>query len=83
MYHIYSAIRQVFPFLEWQQIVTEPVLWNFAIKQVLPFLNSPKDLDGSRFFSGLFWKEKTPSYNQRNRVVVKSPVLVGALLLDA
>ena len=42
-YHIYSAIKRGFP-LEWVQI-TEPVPWNFAIIQVLAFLNSPKDLD--------------------------------------
>ena len=34
----------VFHTLQWLQI-TKSVLWNFAIKQVLPFLNNPKDLD--------------------------------------
>ena len=36
--------NRVFPSLEWQQI-TKSVLWNFAIRQILSFLNSPKDLD--------------------------------------
>ena len=30
--------------LEWLQII-KFVLWNFALIQVLPFLNNPKDLD--------------------------------------
>ena len=46
----------------------------FCYNTNLPFLNNPKDLDpsckmdlGSRSL-GLFWKEKTLSYNQRNTV---------------
>ena len=41
---------------------------------ILPFLNNPKRSrsvlqDGSRSL-GLFWKDKTPSYNRRNTVRV-------------
>ena len=48
-------------------------LWNFVIIRVLPFLNTPKDLDPSYKihldFLGLFWKKKKPlCYNQRNTV---------------
>ena len=52
--HIYSAIRQGFLSLEWLQI-TKSVLWKFAIIQVLPFLNNPKDLDPSYQKNLDFW----------------------------
>ena len=63
-YCIHLAIRQSFPLSR-----MSTVLWNFAVIWVLLFLNNPKDLDGSRFV-GLFWKEKTSSYNHRNTVCV-------------
>ena len=45
------AIRRVFPTLQ----VTKSVLRNFAITQVLPFLNNPKDLDPSYRMDLDFW----------------------------
>ena len=45
-YRIYSDIRWVFPSLEWPQI-TKSFIWNFAMMQILPFLNNPKALDPS------------------------------------
>ena len=46
IYRIYSAIDGVFLSLEWLQIA-KSVLWNLAMKQVLPFPNNLKDLDSS------------------------------------
>ena len=52
----------VCPSLEWIQI-TESDLWNFAIIQVLPFRNKPKDLNpayktGLDFWNGFGIKKK-------------------------
>ena len=44
-YQVYLAIRQGFPLS--RMITYNLVLWNFAIIQVLPFRNNPKDLDPS------------------------------------
>ena len=52
-YRIYSAIRVILP-LEWLQI-TKSVRWSFAIIQVSPFLNNPKDLDPSYEMDLDFW----------------------------
>ena len=51
--------------------ITESVLCNFAVIPVLPFLNSPKDLDPSYKMDLDFWdcfgrKQKTVSYTRRN-----------------
>ena len=71
-YHIYLTIKWGFP-LSRMTTNTKSVLRNFAIIQILPFLNSPKDLDLSYkmdlVFWGLFWKEKTLSCDQRNMVL--------------
>ena len=53
-YCIYLAIRWGFPSLEWLQI-TKSVIWNFAVIQILPFLNDPKDLDPSYKMDLDFW----------------------------
>ena len=69
-YRIYQAVRRDFVSLEWLQI-SNSVAWNFAIVQVLPFLNNPKDLDPSYKMDLDFWDcfgRKKLSYNQRNTV---------------
>ena len=38
--------------------------------------------DGSRTF-GLFWKEKTPSYNRRNTVLLKAGIVVKIIDVQA
>ena len=53
-YRIYSAIRRAFLSLESLQI-TKSVLSNFALIQVLLFLNNPKDLDPSSQTDLDFW----------------------------
>ena len=61
IYHIYWLQDGVFHSPQWLQ-KTISVLWNFAVIRVLPFLNSPKDLDLSYKmdldFFWLFWKGK-------------------------
>ena len=74
-YSIYPAIRRFFFSLEWLQM-TKSVMWNFAINQVLPFRNNPKDLDPSYKRDLDFWncfgsKKRNSSCNQRNKVTVK------------
>ena len=58
----------------------ESVLRNFAITQVLPFLNNPKDLDLSYKmdpdFLDFFWKGETPPYNQRNTVKINKLLFI-------
>ena len=54
IYHIYLAIRRGFPSLEWL-LITKSILWNFAIIQILPFLNNPKDPDPSYMTDLDFW----------------------------
>ena len=53
--------------------MTKSVLRNFAIIQVLPFLNNSKDLDLSYKtdldFLDCFGREISLSYNRRNTVV--------------
>ena len=53
-YCIYLAIRWFFPSLERLQI-TKSVLRKFAVIQVLPFHNNPKDLDLSYKTDVDFW----------------------------
>ena len=70
-YRIYPDIRPGFVPIEWLQISIS-VLWNFAIRPNLPFLNNPKDLDPSYKTDLDLWdcfgRKKTPSHNRRNTV---------------
>ena len=62
-YHIYPAIRQGFSLSRMTSKFTKSVLRNFAMIQVLPFLNNPKDLDLSYKMDLGFWDffgEKNP-----------------------
>ena len=43
-YHIYAAVRQGFPLFRMTPN-TKSVIRNFAVIQILPFLNNPKNLD--------------------------------------
>ena len=54
MHHIYPAIRQDFS-LSQMTSITKSVIWNFAIIQVLPFLNNPNNLDPSYKMDLDFW----------------------------
>ena len=55
--------------------IIKSVLFNFAVIQVLPFLNNPKDLDLSYKTDLDFWdcfgRKKAPSYKRRNTVITK------------
>ena len=70
-YRIYSVIRQVFPSLEWLQII-KSALRNFAIIRVLPFLNNLKYLDLSYTTDLDFWdcfgRKISPTYDRRNKI---------------
>ena len=65
------------PSLEWLNI-TKSVLWNYAIIQVLPFLNNPRDEDPSYKtdldFFGLFCKEKPQSYKRRITIAMYAQI---------
>ena len=71
VYHIYSAIRQGFsPLLNDYKLLNQSC--KFAIIQMSPFLNKPKDLDPSYKmdldFLDDFGREQTLSYNRRNMI---------------
>ena len=80
IYRIYSAIRRGFH-LSRMTTNNLSVLCNFAIIQVLPFQNNPKDLDPSYKMDLDLWKtdldlwdcfgsKKNPSYIQGNTVLI-------------
>ena len=72
-YRIYSAIRRGFH-LSRMTTNNLSVLCNFAIIQVLPFQNNPKDLDPSYKTDLDLWdcfgRKKNPSYIQGNTVAL-------------
>ena len=81
-YRIYSAFTQVFPS---RKQITKSVLCKFCYETsfALPKQSQRSRSilkDGSRFL-GLFWKEKTLSYNRRNMALLISknnaPYMVG------
>ena len=72
-YCIYSAVRHKFP-LSRMSTKNQISPMQFAVIRALPFLNNPKDLDPTHKMDLNFWdcfgRKKTPSYKQRNTVMI-------------